>query len=97
MHITLSPNMYDGKNLTVTKHGDALRVNGVLYDFSQLAEGETLPASAIDSEFVIGLVERIGGVLHLTLMLPHGPDASAAARFPAPIINPPDGALELPQ
>ena len=96
MHITLTPQRSDAP-LSISKQGDALTINGVTYDFAPLADGATLPASAINCEFITGPVERINGVLHITLLLPHGPDASEAVRFPAPIINPPDGLLELPQ
>lgn len=96
MHITLSPVRSDA-TLTVIKRGDALTINGGTLDFAQLPDGATLSASAINCEFIAGPVERIGGVLHITLLLPYGAGASEAARFPAPLINPPDGPLELPQ
>lgn len=96
MHITLSPVRMDA-TLTASRAGDVLILNGVEFDFTQLPDGATLPAEAIDSEWIVGPVERIGGELHLTLLLPHGPNASQAARFPNPIIDPPDGPLELPQ
>ena len=81
----------------VSKQGDALTINGTTYDFSPLPDGVTLPASATDCEYIVRPIERTNGVLHITLLLPHGADASEAARFPAPIINPPDGTLELPK
>ena len=96
MEINLSPQRRDD-TLTVIKQGDTLTINGTAYDFTDLPDGGTLPAEAVDSEFVVGNVERIDGVLHLTLLLPHGADASEAARFPQPIINPADGQLELPK
>lgn len=96
MKITLSPQRRDD-TLTVTKQGDTLTINGTAYDFSQLPDGATLPAEAVDCEFIIDPVERINGELELTLLLPHGLNASDAARFPQPIIDPADGALELPQ
>jgi len=96
MKITLSPQRRDDK-LTVTKQGDNLIINGTEYDFTDLPDGATLPAEAVDSEFVIGTVERINDELELTLLLPHGPNASEAARFPEPIIDPSDGEVELPK
>lgn len=96
MKITLSPQRRED-TLTVSKQGDMLTINGQSYDFSPMPDGSTLPADAIDCEFIAGDVERIDGVLHITLILPHGPDASEAARFPEPIIDPADGPLELPQ
>ena len=96
MKINLSPQRRDD-TLTVIKQGYTLTINGTAYDFSQLPDGGTLPADAVDCEFVIGSVSRVNGELELTLLLPHGANASAAARFPKPIINPADGELELPK
>jgi len=96
MKITLSPQRRDD-TLRVAKQGDILTINGTEYDFSQLPDGGTLPADAVDSEFVIGSVDRVDGELELTLLLPHGADASEVARFPEPIIDPADGEVELPK
>lgn len=96
MHITLSPQRRDD-TLTLVKTGDVLTLNGVAFDLSVIPEGATLPADAIDSEWFTGPVERIDGQLHLTLILPHGKDASEAARFPEPIVVTTDGIVELPQ
>jgi hypothetical protein len=96
MKIILSPQRRDD-TLTVTKQGDTLTINGTAYDFSVVPDGATLPKDATDCAWLASDVERIDGVLHLTLLLPHGANASQAARFPQPIINPADGVLELPQ
>ena len=95
MQITLHPQRRDDA-LTVAKAGDVLIVNGDAYDFSGLPDGATLPAGAVPCEWITGPVERIGGQLHLSLILPHGPRPSQAVAYPAPIINPPDGPLSLP-
>jgi hypothetical protein len=50
----------------------------------------------VPSEWIVGPVERIEGEIHLTLILPHGPNPSAAVAFPEPIINPADGVVALP-
>jgi len=96
MKINLSPQRRDDV-LTITKQGDVLTINGTEYDFTQLPDGGTLPANAVDCEFVIGSVDRVNGELELTLLLPHGPNASEAARFPEPILDPADGEVELPK
>ena len=96
MKITLTPQRRDD-TLAVSKQGDTLTINGTAFDFSVIPEGATLPASAVDCEFITGNIERINGVLHISLILPHGPNPSQEVAFPAPIINPPDGVLELPQ
>ena len=96
MNINLSPQRRDD-TLTVTKQGDTLTINGTDYDFTDLPDGGTLPAEAVDCEFVIGSVDRVNGELELALLLPHGANASESARFPEPIIDPADGELELPK
>lgn len=96
MNITLSPQRRDDA-LVVIKQGDKLTINGVVFDFAPLPDGATLPGTAVNCEFILGDVERIDGDLHLNLLLPIGPDASEAARFPQPLINPTDGLLEFPQ
>jgi histidinol phosphatase-like PHP family hydrolase len=96
MKINLSPQRRDD-TLTVTKQSDVLTINGTEYDFTDLPDGGTLPADAVDSDFVIGSVNRVNGELELTLLLPHSADASEAARFPEPIIDPVDGEVELPK
>ena len=96
MKINLSPQRRNDV-LTITKQGDTLTINGTDYDFTDLPDGGTLPADAVDCEFVIGSVDRVDGELELTLLLPHGANASEAARFPEPIIDPADGEVELPK
>lgn len=96
MQITLIPQRRDDK-LVVSKSGDTLTINGIAYDFSVIHEGATLPASAVDCTYITGNVERINGVLQISLVLPHGPNPSQAVAFPEPLINPADGVLELPQ
>ena len=96
MKITLSAQRRDD-TLQVSKSGDTLAINGVEYDFSVVSDGATLPKDAVDCAWLASDVERIDGVLHLTLILPHGVDASYAARFPTPLLDPADGLLELPR
>lgn len=106
MKITLSPQRRDD-TLTVTKQGDTLTINGTEYDFTNLPDGATLPLYTInvsgeiikniDCEWIASDVQRVNGELEFALLLPHGANASEAARFPEPIINPADGELELPK
>lgn len=95
MKISLSPMRHDVA-LVVTKSGDILTINGEPFDFSGLPDGATIPAGAVPCDWIVGPVERIGGQLHLTLILPHGPSPSATVACPAQIIDPPDGPLDLP-
>ena len=93
--INLSPQVRDG-TLTVSKSGDALIVNGETFDFSQLTEGSTLPAEAIDSEYFVGETKRENGDIELTLLLPIGVNATEAQRYPEPITVTLDGTVTLP-
>ncbi|MFT0866059.1 tail fiber assembly protein [Pseudomonas sp. CAM1A] len=95
MRISLSPQRRDD-NLIVFRDGEALTINAVRFDFGDLPDGATLPSGSIGTPWVFGDVERLAGELRLTLLLPHAGDAPAQARFPADILDPPDGAIVLP-
>ena len=95
MIINLSPQVRND-TLKVSKSDDILTINGTKYDFSVIPDGADLPSSAIDCEFVIGNVSRINTELNITLLLPLTSDAPYEARFPQPIVNPPNGIVKLP-
>jgi hypothetical protein len=94
MQISFSPMRRDD-TLTLSRRGDVLTLNGEAYDFSGLPEGATLPRDAVTCDWLAGDVTRIGGVIHLTLILPHGIDAPHETLFPASILAA-DGAIPLP-
>ncbi|MEG0923199.1 MAG: hypothetical protein RSD57_15915 [Comamonas sp.] len=95
MKIQLSPQVRNGE-LNVSKSGDTLTINGTVYDFAPLSDGALLPAAAIQCEHIVGDVTRVGGQLHITLLLPIAWDAPHETCFPEPIVNPPDGVINLP-
>lgn len=95
MKIVLSPQVRDDA-LTLIRSGDTLIINGEPFDFSGIPDGATLPAGAVNSDWIVGEVHRIGGELHVSVLFPIPPDASAAQCFPAPIIDPPNGLVTLP-
>jgi len=95
MHITLSPMRHDGC-LTLVRAGDTLTINGVDFDLSPLPEGAVLPQEAVACDWLSGEVSRRRGVLHLSLILPHGPGAPEARLFPAPLTLTGDGPVDLP-
>ena len=95
MKINLSPQVRAG-TLVVTKSGDTLTINGVVYDFTPLTEGSTLPAEAIGCEYIVGPVSRVDGEIELTLLLPIGVNATEAQRYPEPITVTSDGEVALP-
>lgn len=95
MRLLLSP-VNDPRILNITKTNDTLTINGVPYDFSQLPNGATLPRKAIGCEFIVSDVNRINGEIELTILLPHGANASHEARFPEPINMTSNGRVMLP-
>lgn len=95
MRINLSPQVRMD-TLEIIKAGDKLTINGELLDFTPLAEGDVLPAAAVECEFIIGDVRRQDGELQLTLLLPIAWDAPQSCAFPQPILNPADGRVPLP-
>ena len=95
MQITLTPQRRDD-TLTLVRSGDVLTINGEAFDFTAIPEGGTLPRDAVACDWLAGDVTRSGGVLHLTLVLPHGADAPQATLFPAPLTLTGDGPVVLP-
>lgn len=96
MKIILSPQRRDD-TLEVVKNGDVLTVNGEEFDFSLIADGDTLPREAIDSIWFAGPVDRIGGELILTLLFPNPWNYSQEQAFPVPLENVLDGLVAFPQ
>ncbi|HGT3097797.1 TPA: hypothetical protein ACM2X7_002917 [Pseudomonas aeruginosa] len=100
MIITLSPYVVlpgSDEHLMLSRDGDVLTVNGQSFDFTPLPEGSELPAEAIGSEWFAGPVVRREGRLEFSLRLPLADGASAAARFPEPMLIEAHGPVELPQ
>lgn len=101
MHIKLSPyrSVHDEVHIPIIEvRGDALIIDGIEYDFSAVPDGATLPYDAIECPHIVGDVERIDGVLHLTITYPLGPPPWAGQHlFDQPIVGPADGPLELPR
>ncbi|MHC9235032.1 hypothetical protein ACX9MO_05250 [Pseudooceanicola sp. 502str34] len=96
MNITFSP-VAGLPVLAVSKSGDVLTLNGETFDFTDLPTGATLPKEAITCEWISGDVSRDeSGVLTVPMILPHGPNAPEATRFPAPINGVPDGEIAMP-
>jgi hypothetical protein len=95
MHISLIPQRPAAgqpATITVSKTGDVLTIEGEAFDFSSLPDGATVPE--VPCHWIFGPVERIDGRLHLSLLLPCGAEA-AGSELP-PLIDQPDGLLDLP-
>jgi len=95
MRINLTPQVRPD-TFAVIKNGDVLTINGDPVDLSVIPDGATLPHGAIDNEWIFGPIDRVDGKLHLTLILPIGWTPEPWQAFPDPIIDPPDGPLDLP-
>lgn len=95
MRISFSPQRRDDA-LEVTRRGDVLTINGEVFDFSDIPDGETSSFNHASSSWIVGPVERIEGELHLTLLLPHGAQPSEAVAFPSALVDPADGNLPIP-
>lgn len=95
MIIKLSPVRRDD-TLEVWKLGNILTVNGERFDFSRMAEGDTLPRSAISSEWFAADVGVMGGELVLTLVLPNPINFSPEQAFPVDLVDVPDGPVSFP-
>ena len=74
MILEFSPVRMDGA-LNISRTGDALTLNGEVFDFAPLKEAQSLPVQAVDSDWVLGAVRK-DGVLSVTLVLPHGPTST---------------------
>ena len=94
-HITLSPIRSDAV-LEVSRTGEVLVVNGLRLDCTDLPEGDRIAADAAGCEALVSDILAQAGALHLTLLLPHGPEAGEAALFPAPLVLAEDGPARLP-
>jgi|TARA_B110000908_G_C10141539_1_gene397020 hypothetical protein len=95
MNITLTPQVRPD-SLTLSKSGDILTINGDAFDFSFIEEGDVLPQDAVECPLLASDVTRTDGALVLSVILPIKNTSSEAARFPAPILNAPDGDIEVP-
>lgn len=95
MKITLSPTRAEAP-LTLHRAGGVLTVNGEDFDFSAIPEGATLPREAVACDWLASDITRTGGVLQLTITLPHGANAPVETRFATPITLTADGPVSLP-
>lgn len=95
MKISFSPQLRTAP-IAVSVIGDVIEIEGVVYDFGPLAEGDILPRSAVNCPWLVSDVIRQGGDICLTLILPHGAAAPQATLFPKRITVTADGPVALP-
>lgn len=96
MRIDLIP-VLSARTLALSRSGETLTINGDTIDFSVVPEGAIVPMGAIACDMISGTVRRIDGQLRIPVILPIGYAASAAQLTPAPIIDPADGPIALPE
>jgi hypothetical protein len=96
MNIFFNPcNM--SETLTASVSGDAITLNGKTFDFSRLSEGDLLPGTAVDSEWIAhNNIYRLNGVITLTLTSPYNGPGNQAQRFPEPLAGV-EGEVPFPQ
>lgn len=95
MHITFSPMRSDAA-VTLQRIGDRLIINGQNLDFSGLAEGEVLSRDMIPCDWIGADVHRTNGLVHVTVIVPHGPEANEGELYPASMTLTQDGPFGLP-
>jgi hypothetical protein len=95
MLITLLPVRGD-EPLKIDKLASALIVNGETFDFAFMNEGDTLSRAAVSGDWLASDVTLIDGELRMSVVFPHGRNASNASLFPDPITVTQDGAIALP-
>lgn len=96
MRIKLSPLRTDD-TLEVIKSGAVLTLNGEDFDFSRMVAGDSLPSSAITSDWFPADVEHTGGELVITLTLPNPWNFSPEQAFPVDLVDVLDGPVMFPQ
>lgn len=96
MNIKLSPFRSDDE-LIIIKQGATLILNGESFDFTNIGDGDTLPLEAIASSWFAEAVTKTGDNLEMTLRLPLPANFSSEQAFPVPLLNVPDGVVQLPK
>ncbi|MBZ9919097.1 hypothetical protein LB517_10810 [Mesorhizobium sp. BR1-1-12] len=95
MRISFSPQRRDDA-LVIEKAGDRISINGELFNFDGLADGDTIKRESIPGDWFAGDVTKTDGEVHVVLTLPHGPNPSEGVAFPDPIVVTEDGPIAVP-
>ena len=57
--------------LDVSVKGDVVTINGEVFDFSPLKDGDSLPRAATGSEHFVGVITKTGEDLNIELLMPY--------------------------
>lgn len=92
--IEFNPQRSDSR-IEISAVGDAITINGEVFDFSPLQEGGFLPFEAIGSSYFSGPAYRKNQNIYLSLIYPYDPniDIGIYDRFTINIEN--DGHVEI--
>jgi len=96
MRISFSPQRRDDTLTLEKSSGNRLMINGELFNFDDLQDGDQIASADIPCPWICGPVECIDGEVRVSVLLPHGPNPSEAVAFPEPITVVDDGPIELP-
>jgi hypothetical protein len=96
MKINLIPQRRED-TLELFKNSNSLTVNGEIFDFSPMNDGDILPYGAISSEWFVRNVSQENGELEFTIILPIPWNYSEEQLFPQPLENVPDGLVLFPE
>ena len=94
MRISFSPQS-SRDMLVLSKAGDMLTINGDTIDLSSIPEGATVRNASMLHPMLCGDIERSEGRLAVVVALPYY-GRSGYVPAPPPIIDPPDGPIEVP-
>ncbi|MCH5583099.1 hypothetical protein [Pseudomonas syringae] len=95
MHVKLSPQRRDDL-LSIRLRSDTLIINGEAFDFSPLTEGSTIPATAVDTQWLVGDIERTGLDLYINVLFPIPANYTEDQAFPSPLEVQSDGPVQMP-
>lgn len=96
MRIQFTPQRRED-SLVLVRAGDVLTVNGEVFSFEPIKDGDVLPVEAIDSPWFAGPVTRVQGQLQIVLVLPFPANFSPAQSHPDDLVLTSDGPVALPQ
>lgn len=84
------------ETLTIEKtNGNRLRINGELFNFNTLGDGDIIPLGEIPCKWIASPVEHKDAVINLTIVLPYSV-SRLGVEPPEPIIVEDDGLIVLP-
>lgn len=92
--VSFSPLLSEG-TLTVIKFGEKLTINGDTIDLSVIPDSATVKHAHVIHPFLVDKIERINGVINLTVRLPYIADGHV--KTPVPITVTTDGSISLPE